>query len=314
MKSTEHLLLVSHLLLLGLGNFAVNGYVYSSVPFPRNRSNPSKKKGGSSCKTMNDFYRIDKDCVDEAFRELRDEIGESRQETMDWMATMVDPFDVDKFPVDKKTTKKWIEKAFDFAFEFNEDFATAPGEKDATEDFLRKSRDWVARMYEEGEKEGKDVDDYDNDDFYEEEEEEVEAETTKNRNDDGSTSSYTEAKSKSQQSRSTPIPDKADEIVSETPKSEDGSTEDMFRVSIDLPGVVRSDVDITLDSDFLLVRAKRDGESDGLPTRMYTKKLVAVSENEVDMEQLKANLKNGVLVISAPKQKTIETKRNIPVS
>ncbi len=292
----------------------MNGYVYSSGPFPRNRSNPSKKKGGSSCKTMNDFYRIDKDCVDEAFRELRDEIGDSRQETMDWMTTMVDPFDVDQFPVDKKTAKKWIEKAFDFAFEFNEDFATAPGEKDATEEFLRKSRDWVARMYEEGAKEEEEeVDDYDDDNFYEEEEEEVETETTKNRNDDGSASSYTEGKSESQQSRSTPIPEKADEIVSETPKSEDRSTEDMFRVSIDLPGVVRSDIDITLDSDFLLVRAKRDGESDGLPTRMYTKKL-AVSENEVDMEQLKANLKNGVLVISAPKKKTIETKRKIPVS
>lgn len=258
---------------------------------------------------------MNQDSVSAAFRELQNELqnefgsstceakGGGRQSEFDWM-TLIDSLDEPNNPflstVDKKTAKKWIEKAFDFAFEFNDDFATVPGERDATEEFLRKSRDWVARLYEEEEEEG-------------EKENENESEPTKNSKEDDSSSSdksnprvSTETNVSNQEQKSPP------QIVSETPASEDRSDKDVFLVSVDLPGVDRTNVDIILDGDFLLIRAKRDTENDGQPTRIYATKL-AFPENG-DMEKLEANLNNGVLTISAPKkQKPIEGKRKIPV-
>ena len=315
MTSTHHLLLFSHLLLVGIGTFGVNGYVYSSGPLPRNPCKP-KQTGRSNSRGDDCYPRMDED-YSEAFRELRNEFGGNSRETMksgqfDWMSLM-DSLEAQKDPfgstVDKKIAKKWIEKAFDFAFEFNEDFAAAPGERDTTDEFLRKSRDWVARLYEEED----------------DEDEEQETEATKNREDGDSSSSHkskptvsSKPKSAKYERDSTPPCDiittpLITEIVSETPESEDKSNKDIFWVSIDLPGVDRTNVDITLDGDFLLIRAERDAANDGFPIRMYKKKL-PISENAVDMENLEANLKNGVLVVSAPKkQKPIEGKRKIPV-
>lgn len=248
---------------------------------------------------------MDQESVSAAFRELENEFATSgreakgRQPQFDWMA-LIDSLDESNNPflstVDKKTAKKWIDKAFDFAFEFNEDFADAPGERDATEEFLQKSREWVGRLYEEDE----------------EVEEEQETEGTKNRKDDDSLSSDKSNPSVSGETKfSNQEQESGPQIVSETPASEDRSDRDVFLVSIDLPGVDRTNVDITLDGDFLLIRAKRDTESDGIPTRVYTSKL-GFPENG-DMEKLEANLKNGVLIVSAPKQKPIEGKRKIPV-
>lgn len=314
MKSTEYnIRLIYPLFLLGLGAFVVNGYVYSSGPLPRNPNKLAKKKGGNSACKPSDFYRFDQDCVDDAFRELRNELGDDRREAMDWMAAMVDPFEVDQFPVDKRTAKKWIEKAFDFAFEFNEDFATAQGEKDATEEFLRKSRDWVARLYEDDEGNEEHVDENGDDDLFYEEVESPKVEDSKIHNNDGRTSASIDKKSEVDHADSAPSPEKMDETMSETPNLEDQSTKDIFKISIDLPGVDKSDVDITLDGDLLFVRGRRDGGRDGLASRIYTKKL-SVSEKEVDMERLEASLKNGVLVISAPKQKPTESRRKIKVS
>jgi len=258
-----------------------------------------------------DCYRINKDSVNEAFHELQNELGSKGKDAgkFDWISVfdaLEDPNDPFRRPdiVDKKTAKKWIEKAFDFAFEFNEDFAAAQGEKDATDKFLRKSRDWVARLYEEDEQQ-------------ESQQEETKADKSCGNGDPSSSTSPTGRSSKEKESTSqvrepAPPPDKTNQIVSETPDSEDRSDRDMFCVSIDLPGVDKINVDITVDGGILLIRAKRNASSEGLPIRMYTTKL-AFPEN-ADMEELEANLKNGVLIVSAPKQKPIEGRRKIQVN
>lgn len=256
MASTKNILLFSPLIF----GVAVNGYVYSSGPSPRKPCNPPKKARR---------FQINNDCVNEAFRDLQDDLGGARQKPMGGQN------------VDKETAKKWLETAFDLAFEFNDDFATTPGEKDATEEILRQSREWVnLNLYNQGK--------------------EDEAKATKNHVDEKSSSD----------SKNLQV---VDEVVSERPDSEDKSNDDTFRVSIDLPGVDREDVDITVDGAFLLIRGKRDPESDGLKPRRVYKKKVSLPENEVDMDKLEANLKNGVLIISAPKKKPINTKRKIPV-
>ena len=118
--------------------------------------------------------------------------------------------------------------------------------------------------------------------------------------------------SEDRKSTSVPPPDKPYEVVSETPKSENRGDEEIFRVSIDLPGVDRTDVDVTVvedgSGDFLLIRAKRDTGSDGAPVRMYSKKIAIPEKQQVDIEKLDARLKNGVLVVSAPKLKPSERK------
>jgi HSP20 family protein len=245
--------------------------------------------------------------VNRAFRELEEELGDLRQtkddEIFDWMAAMTaatmdggqakDIFET----IDKKTAKKWIEKAFDLAFEFNQDFTDVQGERDATEEILRKSRDWVAGLYEEEAKE-------------------TEQQTTADHDESDRWSS-------TDQSDTSPVSPERDseepekkptEIASETPDSENRSNDKVFEVSVDLPGVDRTDVDISVEEDYLLVRAERKTGSDGEKYRMYTKE-VPFPENEVDVDKLEASFKNGVLVVSAPKlESRKDKKRKIPIT
>lgn len=221
----------------------------------------------------------------------------------DWVSAMIgspDPQNDVFRTVDADTAKKWIEKAFDLAFEFNKDFTVTLEEKEATDQVLQKTREWIDKLYEDKQ----------------------EAADSAKDHQDGDSSS-------SSQKSDTPVPPKEesenreriteptskipDEIVTKTPYLEDRSTEDMFLVAIDLPGVDRDDVDITVEDNILLLRAKRDiPGNDGSATLLYTKK-IHLPENEPDMNKLEAGLKNGVLVISAPKQKRIERKRKIVV-
>jgi HSP20 family protein len=314
MTITEYLLVLSPLFGVGIGTFRVNGFVYSSGPAKLPRQ-PKTTRQQISMSKNGDFNpnfassprnRIRKDCANanEAFRELRDEFGNNnnnRETTMDgqfeWVVGGADPFEA----IDKKTGKKWIEKAFDLASEFNNDF-TAESEKDATDEMLQISRDWVARMYyEDTEAAIRDCDST--------------TESSSNHQPDHSVSSGTE--SEDRESASVPIPDKPNEVVSETPNSETRSDEEIFRVSIDLPGVDRTDVDVTVvedGGDFLLIRAKRDTGSDGAPVRTYSKKITIPEKQQVDMDKLEASLKNGVLVVSAPKLKPRVSERKIVIS
>merc|ERR1739848_806914 len=101
--------------------------------------------------------------------------------------------------------------------------------------------------------------------------------------------------------------------VSETPDMENGSDDKKFLVAIDLPGVKRADVEISVEDDFLILCAKRDAGNDGSRVRTYTKK-IALPENQIDVDKLEATMKNGVLVITAPKHKPSEKRRKIPIS
>merc|ERR1719158_398411 len=118
--------------------------------------------------------------------------------------------------------------------------------------------------------------------------------------------------------------------VTETPKMENASDEDTFRIAVDLPGVEKVDVDVTVEDEFLIVKGTRrrrrrlfPGVDDEEPnegpakvTRKYSKKIAFV-ESEVDMDQMEATFENGVLVVSAPKKKEDpppeEPKRRIPI-
>merc|ERR1712008_229487 len=198
---------------------------------------------------------------------------------------------------EKKTAKKWIEKAFDLAFEFNQDFTDVQGERDATEEILQKSRDWVAGLYEEEDKETEQQTTADHD------------ASNKWSSTDRSDTSPVSPERNSEEPEKKPT-----EIASETPDSENRSNEKFFEVSIDLPGVDRTDIDISIKEDYLFVRAERKTRSDGEKYRVYTKE-IPFPDNEVDMDKFEASFKNGVLVVSAPKlEPRVEKMRKIPIT
>merc|ERR1712224_133274 len=204
--------------------------------------------------------------------------------------------------IDTKTAKKWIEKAFDLASEFNQDFTNVQGERDATDEILRKSRDWVAGLYEEED---------DNED--DNKESENQSTNCHDENKKRACSDQSDTSSVSSERDSDETEKKTAKIASETPDSENRSDEKVFEVSVDLPGVDRTDIDISVEDDCLLVCAERKTESREGKDRVYTIE-IPFPENEVDADKLEASFKNGVLIISAPKLKSRkEKKRKIPI-
>jgi len=78
-----------------------------------------------------------------------------------------------------------------------------------------------------------------------------------------------------------------------------------FRYSIDLPGVRKEDLKLTVESGYLLVEAKRriwtvENESDA--NAYATIRQALELPEEADPERIEASLVDGVLYIKAPKR------------
>lgn len=78
-------------------------------------------------------------------------------------------------------------------------------------------------------------------------------------------------------------------------------TEKELRISLDVPGVKASDLSVTTDNQVVHIAGSRFSKS------------FAVDTQTVDVAQLKANLADGVLVVTAPK-KTKPAPRSIMIS
>jgi HSP20 family protein len=93
-------------------------------------------------------------------------------------------------------------------------------------------------------------------------------------------------------------------------------TEDAVVVTMDLPGVDKKDVDITVSGDDLRVAAERKAEVE-MSEKDYHKRERAYSRFErivklpvaVKMEEAKAKLSDGVLEITLPKEVVTAKKR-----
>merc|ERR1719282_2073714 len=73
-----------------------------------------------------------------------------------------------------------------------------------------------------------------------------------------------------------------------------------FQLTVDVPGVKEEDIDIKLDDGQLTVQGQR---TIGSGTSRFSSKFFRSFslDRTVDVDSLTANLKNGVLTISAPK-------------
>lgn len=241
-----------------------------------------------------------RDRVNRAFADLQREMREAAAAQQQqgrrygrfgaWAGMGPDNFDE---VVDREAVKKWLDRAFDLASEWNQDFAPSPADRDSNGEVLEKSREWVEKMYQQG------------------------AESP-----DGTASAAATAEAGSRddadearasgQGDSEPSPPKPKEPRPESPYSEDRSSDGVFEVAVDLPGVERPDIDIALEGDFLTIEALRRPREEGQVGRKYVKKF-ELAEVDVDVDEIEATLDSGVLIVKAPKKKKEETKRKIPI-
>ena len=104
-----------------------------------------------------------------------------------------------------------------------------------------------------------------------------------------------------------------------SPRYEITDTDEKFQLSIDVPGVKPEDIQVNFEDDgsMLSIRGSRAVTSSDESSSFRSKFSQSFSiDPSVDVKNFSASLKNGVLVISAPKDlKKIEDNiRNIPIT
>ena len=101
------------------------------------------------------------------------------------------------------------------------------------------------------------------------------------------------------------------------PRYEIVNTEAKFQVAMDVPGVKMEDIDITLEDDgsVLSITGMRQASDE---TYSFSSKFAQnfSLDPTIDVEKFTASLKNGVLIVSAPREmkRVEETIRKIPIT
>lgn len=91
--------------------------------------------------------------------------------------------------------------------------------------------------------------------------------------------------------------------MSKDPYFEDRSTENVFSVAVDMPGVDPADVDVTVEGTLLKVSGTRQMPGDEtLSAGTTTAKSFPIDLVLVNTDQLSAKLESGVLVVTAPRR------------
>lgn len=104
------------------------------------------------------------------------------------------------------------------------------------------------------------------------------------------------------------------------PRYEIVDNDEKFQVAIDVPGVKMQDIDITLEDDgtILSIYGERKSWNEANAAVTSSAKFIKSFSLDptVDVEKFTANLQNGVLIVSAPKEmkRVQERIRKIPVS
>lgn len=91
--------------------------------------------------------------------------------------------------------------------------------------------------------------------------------------------------------------------------------EKLFQLSIDVPGVKPDDMSISLEDGYLTVRGQRISADENSQFSSKFSQTFSL-DPAVDVDSFQANLENGVLTISAPKdmKKLEENIRRIPIT
>jgi len=102
-----------------------------------------------------------------------------------------------------------------------------------------------------------------------------------------------------------------------SPRFELTNTADKFEIAVDVPGVKASDINVNIEKDgqILTLSGHRETKKEGFQYSSRFSQSFAL-DGAVDPEKLTANLHNGVLVVSAPKdlKRIEESVKKIPIT
>lgn len=90
-------------------------------------------------------------------------------------------------------------------------------------------------------------------------------------------------------------------------------------VEMEAPGYTKDDINISIDKGTLSITFEKEEEDEEnkkylhRERKSYSKVSRSFYLGDIDEEDIDASFKNGVLVVSAPKKKEIETKKTISI-
>jgi HSP20 family protein len=101
------------------------------------------------------------------------------------------------------------------------------------------------------------------------------------------------------------------------PRYEITNTEEQFQVALDVPGVRIEDITVSIEDEgqVLAIRGRREASGDNYKFASKFSQSFLLDPT-VDIDSFKANINDGVLIVTAPKnvKQIEETKRTIPVT
>ena len=96
---------------------------------------------------------------------------------------------------------------------------------------------------------------------------------------------------------------------------------DKFLVEAELPGIKEDDLEVKLDRDVLTISAERNEEKEKEDKNYYRREIRSGRferrfrlPDNIDKEEIKADLKNGILKIDLPKTEKSETVKKIDIN
>ena len=90
-------------------------------------------------------------------------------------------------------------------------------------------------------------------------------------------------------------------------------------VEMEAPGYTKDDINISIDKGTLSISFEKEEEDEEnkkylhRERKSYSKVSRSFYLGDIDEEDVDASFKNGVLIVSAPKKKEIETKKTISI-
>ena len=90
-------------------------------------------------------------------------------------------------------------------------------------------------------------------------------------------------------------------------------------VEMEAPGYTKEDISLTIDKGELTVTFEKEDEKEEhkkylhRERKSYSKVTRTFYLGDINEEEIYASFKNGILVVSAPKKKEIETKKTISI-
>ena len=184
-------------------------------------------------------------------------------------------------------TKDWVDRSFRFFTELNQDAVTlSKAEKVFNEELLRKQQKWANRLIDLAAEIGQDV----QESFHERENESSDVGVP-------GTTPHTADENSGDDGSSVQIPFR----VLDNPDDSSG----LFQIQLEVPGVELQDIEIELVDDDSSDKARLFVKALFMDGQKIAVQAIDLKDN-VDKEQLWAELSDGILTVSAPKKKRTE--------